>query len=161
MNKIISLKKAIRISKKLHSDKKTFVISGGCFDILHLGHVKFLKNAKKQGNLLLILLESDESVKKLKGQERPINAQTERAEILAAISFVDYVILLNGIKSNDEYDKLIKDLNPDIIAVTKNDPNVIHNQRQAKQIGASVLEVIARIPNKSSTNLAKLIAENF
>lgn len=161
MNKIISLKKAIRISKKLHSDKKTLVISGGCFDILHLGHVKFLKNAKKQGNLLLILLESDESVKKLKGQERPINAQTERAEILAAISFVDYVILLNGIKSNDEYDKLIKDLNPDIIAVTKNDPNVIHNQRQAKQIGASVLEVIARIPNKSSTNLAKLIAENF
>lgn len=161
MNKIISLKKAIKISKKLHLDKKILVISGGCFDILHLGHVKFLKNAKKQGNLLLILLESDESVEKLKGKERPINSQTERAEILAAINFVDYVLLLNGIKSNEEYDKLIKDLNPDIIAVTKNDPNVIHNQRQAKQIGASVLKVIARIPNKSSTNLAKLISKNF
>lgn len=161
MNKIISLKKAVKISKKLKADKKTLIISGGCFDILHLGHIKFLKNAKKQGNELLILLESDESVRKLKGKERPINSQIHRAEILAAINFVDHILLLNGIKSNKEYDKLIKDLKPDIIAVTKNDPNMIHNKRQAKETGAKILEVIARIPNKSSTNLAKLISENF
>ena len=161
MNKIVTLKKAVKISKKLKADKKTLIIGGGCFDILHLGHIKFLKNARKQGNVLLILLESDESVRKLKGKERPINSQIQRAEILAAITFVDYILLLNGVKSNKDYDKLIKDLNPDIIAVTKNDPNIIHNKRQAKEVGAKVLEVIARIPDKSSTNLAKLITQNF
>ena len=66
MNKIVTLKKAVKISKKLKADKKTLIIGGGCFDILHLGHIKFLKNAKKQGKKLLILLESDESVRKLK-----------------------------------------------------------------------------------------------
>ena len=161
MSKVITLKKAIKISKNLHSKKKTLVLTGGCFDILHIGHIKFLKNAKKQGNLLFVLLESDESVKKLKGKERPINAQPDRAEILSSVSFVDYVILLDGIKENAWYDKLILDLKPDIIAVTKGNLQVKHNKRQAKLVNAKVVEVIARLENKSSTNLAKLIAQNF
>jgi cytidyltransferase-like protein len=126
-----------------------------------MGHIKFLKNAKKQANYLFILLESDESVKKLKGEARPINSQADRAEILSAINFVDYVIPLERVLTNTEWDKLIINLNPDIIAATKDDPKIAHNKRQAKEINAKVIEVIARIENKSSTNLAKLIEQNF
>lgn len=161
MNKIISIKKAVKISKKLHASDKTLVLSGGCFDILHIGHIKFLKNAKKYGNSLFILLESDESVKKLKGEKRPINSINDRAEILASINFVDYVIPLEGVMTDIDYDKLIFNLKPDVITVTKNNPEVIHAKRQAKKINAKVIEVIARIENKSSTNLAKLISKNF
>ena len=161
MSKIITLKKAIKISKNLHSKKKTLVLCGGCFDILHVGHIKFLKHAKKQGNALFVLLESDESVKKLKGADRPINAQEDRAEILSSIGFVDYVILIERIKENIWYDKLILDLKPDIIAVTKGDTKKEHNIRQAKSVNAKVVEVIGRLKNKSSTNLAKLISQNF
>jgi rfaE bifunctional protein nucleotidyltransferase chain/domain len=161
MSKIISVKKAIKLSKNIHANKKNLAIAGGCFDILHMGHIKFLKNAKKQANYLFILLESDESVKKLKGEARPINSQADRAEILSAINFVDYVIPLERVLTNTEWDKLIINLNPDIITVTKDDPKIVHNKRQAKEINAKVIEVIARIENKSSTNLAKLIEQNF
>jgi FAD synthetase len=161
MSKIISINKAIKLSKNLHSEKKTLVLAGGCFDILHLGHIKFLKNAKKQGNCLFILLESDESVKNLKGKQRPIHPQTERAEILSAISFVDYIIPLPKILSDREWDKLIVNLNPDIIAVTKGHPQIDHNKRQARLVNAKVIEVIARIDKKSSTDIANIIAKDF
>ena len=161
MSKVITLKKAIKISKNLHFKKKGLVLCGGCFDILHIGHIKFLKNAKKQGSSLFVLLESDESVKKIKGKERPINSQSDRAEILSAVSSVDYIILLEGIKDDSWYDKLILDLKPDVIAVTKGSLQIKHNKRQAKLVNAKVLEVISRIENKSSTNLAKLISQNF
>ncbi len=161
MSKIISIKKAIKICKTAHSNNKTIVIAGGCFDILHLGHIKFLKQAKKQGNILIILLESDESVQKLKGKGRPINQQLDRAEILAAVEFVDHVVPLEGVLQNADWDKLIFNLNPNIIAVTKKDPQIIHNKRQAGKINAKIIEVIARINNQSSTKLAQLISENF
>ena len=161
MSKIISIRKAIKLSKKIRAQEKTIVLAGGCFDILHSGHIKFLKHSKKYGNYLFILLESDESVNKLKGDNKPINIQSDRAEVLAAVNFVDYVIPLSGIMKNDDYDKLIADLSPDVLAVTKGDSQLIHNKRQAKKINAKVVEVIAHIENKSSSNLAKLIGKYF
>jgi FAD synthetase len=161
MSKVITLKKAIKISKNLHSKKKTLVLSGGCFDILHLGHIKFLKGAKRQGNSLFVLLESDESVKALKGKERPINSAGDRAEILSSLHSVDYIIALEGIKENEWYDKLILELKPDVIAITKGNQQIKNYKRKAKLVNAKVIEVIGRIENKSSTNLAKLIAQNF
>lgn len=161
MNKIVSLQKAIEISQNIKIQKKTIVLGGGCFDILHIGHIKFLEKAKKYGNYLFVLLESDATVKKLKGKERPINNQKDRAGILSAINFVDYVVLLGEIKNNEQYDKMVFDLKPNIIAVTKNDPKTIHNKRQAKMINAKVVSVINRLTNKSSSNLSKLIAKNF
>ena len=161
MSKIINVKEAEILSKKLQKTGKKIVIAGGCFDILHLGHIKFLEKAKESGDFLFVLLENDESVKKLKGKDRPINNQKDRAEILTAISFVDYVILLNEMKSNNDYDNLIFKLKPNIIATTKNDPQIIHNIRQAKIINARVILVINRIKNKSTSHLAKIIFKNF
>jgi rfaE bifunctional protein nucleotidyltransferase chain/domain len=161
MNKIIPIQEVLKLSQKIKKENKTIVLCGGCFDILHIGHIQFLENAKRQGDYLFILLESDQSVKKIKGKNRPINLQSDRAEILSSINFVDYIILLNEIKTNKDYDKLVFDLKPDIIAITKNNEKEIHVQRQAKKINAKVVDVITRIKDKSTTRLAGLIAKNF
>lgn len=161
MNKIISVSDAEKIAQNLKQKNKTIVISGGCFDILHIGHIRFFKKAKEKGDYFFILLESDETVKKLKGKNRPINPQIDRAEVLSAIDFIDYVVLLDKIKTNDEYDNLIYKIKPNVIATTKNDPQVIHNIRQAQKINATVAYVTKRVKNKSTTLLAKIISENF
>ena len=161
VNKIINLTDAVKISKKLKEENKTIVVSGGCFDILHIGHVKFLQEAKKRGDVFFILLENDNTVRKLKGKNRPINPQGERAEVLAALSLVDYVVLLEDMNTNQDYDNLIYELKPNIIATTKNDPQAVHNERQAKKINAKVSYVTNRIQNKSTTLLSKIIAEKL
>lgn len=161
MGNILNLQQAIEISQKIKSEKKSIVLAGGCFDILHIGHIKFLEKARKNGDYLFILLESDESVKKLKGDKRPINSQKDRSQILSALKFVDYVILLSGIKESKDYDSLVEKIHPDIIAVTKNDKALFHKQRQAKKINAKVVSVIERVEDKSTTRLAKLISQDF
>lgn len=161
MNKIINVEVAEKISRKLRKEKQVVVVSGGCFDILHIGHIKFLEKAKEQGDFLFILLESDKAVRKIKGDKRPINNQKDRANILSAISFVDYVVMLSEMKTNNDYDNLIKKINPNIIATTKNDPQGIHNKRQAKKINAKVAYVTNRIRNKSTSKLAEIIYKNF
>ena len=161
MSKILNINQAIRISRKIHDQNKTVVLTGGCFDILHIGHIQFLKNAKKNGDYLFVLLESDETVRKLKGSKRPINNQKDRAQILSAVKYMDYVVLLPQMNFNKDYDDLVYKLSPNIIAVTQNSPQIVHNLRQAKKINAKVLQVTKKIEDKSTTNLAKLIAQNF
>lgn len=160
-SKIIDVNKSQDLSKRLREEGKKIVVLGGCFDILHVGHIKFLENAKKQGDILFLLLESDATVKRLKGENRPINIQKDRAVILSALSSVDFVVTLPEIKNSLEYDALIEKLNPNIIAVTRKDPQAIHNLRQAKKINAKVVYVIDRIRNRSTSNLAKIIQKNF
>ena len=85
MKKILSVNQAVKISKELKSQKKTIVIVGGIFDILHSGHIKFLKKSKEYGNYLFVLLEDDIKAKKEKGDKRPINSQKDRAKVLSTI----------------------------------------------------------------------------
>ena len=126
MNKIIKIDRVLKISRELKSKGKSIVLVGGCFDILHLGHIKFLKNSKNLGDILFVLLENDESVKKLKGKDRPINNQRQRAQVLSALSTVGYVVLLPQMKTDRDYDKLITQIKPDFIGVTQDDPNISH-----------------------------------
>ncbi len=160
MNRIISTQKAIKISKKLRREGKKLVLAGGCFDILHVGHIKFLGAAKKRGDVLFILLESDKNVEKFKGKNRPINSQKERAIVLSSLRPVDYVIVLELMKTSSDYDKLIINLKPDVIATTKKSRQIIHNARQAKLIDGEVALVINRISNKSTTRLANIISQD-
>lgn len=157
MNRIITTEKAIKISKKMKRAGKKIVLAGGVFDILHVGHIKFLEAAKKRGDVLLILLENDENVKIYKGKNRPINSQDDRALVLSSLRSVDYVIKLQNIKNNEDYDKLIIRLKPDIIAATKKSEQITHIQRQAKLIDAEIALVVNRISDKSTTNLARII----
>ncbi|OGH09595.1 MAG: hypothetical protein A2152_03830 [Candidatus Levybacteria bacterium RBG_16_35_6] len=155
MNKINGIDKAEEISKKLRKGGKSIVLAGGCFDLLHIGHIRFLKEAKKYG-FLFILLESDESIGKLKGKKRPIIPVQERAEILSSISYVDYVIPLKGIKNNNDYNELVGKIKPDFIAITKGDLARSLKEKQAKDIGAKIIEVTDRIKDKSSSKLAEI-----
>lgn len=157
MNKILNIKEAIETANKLHQNGNKIILAGGCFDILHIGHIEFLKQAEKYGDYLFILLESDESCAK-KGKNRPINIQYDRAKILSAIELVDYIILIPKFNDQD-YINLIKQLKPDTIAVTKNDPFKDRKEKQAKLISAKVVEVISHLSNKSTTNLLKLLSE--
>ncbi len=155
MNKVITTKAAIIISERLRKENKTIVLAGGCFDILHNGHIAYLTKAKEQGEILMVLLENDKTIKKLKGKNRPFHAQKDRAAILASLEVVDYIVLLPYMENDKSYDKLVISLKPDIIAATKGDPQESHKQRQAKQIDAKVVEVIKRIKDSSTSQLAE------
>ncbi|MGD0780291.1 MAG: D-glycero-beta-D-manno-heptose 1-phosphate adenylyltransferase [Dehalococcoidales bacterium] len=108
--KVILLQKLVTLRKQLTNRGNTIVLTNGCFDILHLGHIKFLQKAKYLGNMLVVGVNSDVSVAKLKGNGRPIMAQEARAEILAALSCVDYVIVFDELTAV----KIVSELRPDI-----------------------------------------------
>lgn len=156
MKKILTVSQAIQRSNKLRREGKSIVLAGGCFDILHVGHITFLEEAKKHGDVLMVMLESDETVQQLKGDERPINTQQERAKILEAIYAIDYIILLPKDMNNKIYDGFVLQIKPAIIATTEGDPYKSHKDRQAKKAGATVVEV-KRIENVSTSKLANIL----
>ena len=94
---------------KLHQQK--IVFTNGCFDVLHFGHVHYLLEAKKLGDILVVGLNSDDSVRRLKGPTRPINGEKERAFVLASLAFVDYITLFE----EDTPENLIKVVQPDVL----------------------------------------------
>ena len=159
MNKILSIEDAVQLANQLQQQNKKIVLAGGCFDLLHIGHITFLEEAKKQGNILIIMLESDATITATKGKNRPINSQKIRAKILAALAAVDFIILLEPHMSNADYGTLVFSLKPAIIATTAGDSNRSYKERQAKQIGAKVIDVTPQIADKSTTKLVELLNE--
>lgn len=131
------------------------VLVGGCFDVIHEGHKKFLELSKKQGSKLIVFLESDANIAKLKGKGRPVNTQIVRAENLSKINDVDYIILLKTPKSEQYYYNLVKLLEPDIIAVTAGDEHLKEKKEQAKLVNGTVVEVMKRDSNFSTTKMVK------
>ena len=105
------LKDNINFLKKIKEENKKIVFTNGCFDILHVGHIRYLSKAKKLGNILIVGLNSDKSVKKLKGDNRPINIFEDRATLLASLRFVDLVIIFE----EKTPENLIKKIKPDIL----------------------------------------------
>lgn len=94
----------------IHHAGKTVVTTNGCFDILHVGHVRYLEKTKTFGDYLIVLLNSDKSVKSIKGPSRPVNNEMDRAEILSALRCVDYVVLFD----EDSPRNLLDEMKPDI-----------------------------------------------
>lgn len=107
--KIVSVSRLKDVLKRRKNKKVVF--TNGCFDILHFGHVKYLAAARSKGNILVVGLNTDASVRHLKGKNRPINPQEDRAEVLAALECVDYVVLF----SQETPLELIKTIEPDIL----------------------------------------------
>lgn len=155
--KINQLNKLLQVLKE---KKQKRVLIGGCFDIIHLGHIDFLKKAKELGGVLIVLLESDENIKINKGLNRPINPQSERAKILATLRMVDYVVELPEMKNDTNYDLLIGQIKPDIIALSKGDINFLKKERQALMVGAKLVEVNNLIENKSTSRIIDLISNS-
>ena len=101
----------IDIIKKIKAERRKIVFTNGCFDLLHVGHIRYLSKAKKLGDFLIIGLNSDRSVKKLKGKDRPINSFEDRATLLSALNSVDLVIKFE----EQTPENLIKDIVPDVL----------------------------------------------
>lgn len=155
MDKLLSYDTIETDIKKIKAQGK-LVLVGGCFDILHIGHIEFLDRAKKQGDTLLVMLESDTSVRKRKGENRPINSQKKRARVLSTLRTVNYILPLPYLKTDLEYYDLVKKLEPDIIAVTENDTAYNKKVEQAKQVSGRVVEVIKRLPHSTTKILEQI-----
>lgn len=156
--KILTVKQAEKLSADLHVRHKSIVLAGGCFDVLHPGHVIFLERAKKAGDYLLLLLESDEKIRQIKGEKRPVHNRKERALILSSISFVDFIVCMPFLKTDLEYDELILKIKPDIIAATKGDKQIAHKKRAAGKAGAGLVFVTKMVGRYSTSRI--LVAKN-
>ncbi|MGL4986048.1 MAG: D-glycero-beta-D-manno-heptose-7-phosphate kinase [Treponemataceae bacterium] len=110
-SKLLSRQNFISVIKNLKKNNKNIVFTNGCFDILHIGHVRYLAKARLLGDILIVGLNSDNSVKRLKGENRPINTELVRAEMLGNLSFVDYIILFE----EDTPYEIIKVIEPSVL----------------------------------------------
>jgi FAD synthetase len=155
MAKIISSEQIDLIPK----DKK-IVLVGGCFDILHLGHITFLEKARESGEIV-VMLESDQNIKRLKGGDRPVNPQESRAKVLSHIDLVSYIILLPEMETDDEYDQLVAKIGPKVIATTRGDAAIHHKVRQSKLTGAVLLEVVDPLPAHSTSLVLETISKKI
>lgn len=125
---------------------KKVILVGGCFDILHWGHIAFLKKAKSLGSYLVVALESDENTRKLKGPGRPIHTQVQRKKMLESLRFVDKVIILSD---RPDYRQLVLKVKPDIVAVAAGGKQ---NTYGVKKV------VMPKIKTSSTTQIAKLLS---
>ena len=110
MGQILRRENVADFVDKLHKSGKTVVATNGCFDILHVGHVKYLQKTKSFADYSIVLLNSDKSVRSIKGPTRPVNNEQDRAEILCALSCVDYVVLFD----EDSPRNLLDEIKPDV-----------------------------------------------
>jgi D-beta-D-heptose 7-phosphate kinase/D-beta-D-heptose 1-phosphate adenosyltransferase len=128
---------------------KKIVFTNGCFDILHVGHTRYLEQARKLGDLLIVAVNSDNSVRRLKGANRPINGELERAELLSNLRFVDYVIIFD----EDTPYNLIKDLKPNILVKGGDykDKNIVGSEL------VDEVKIVELVEGYSTTNIINKI----
>ncbi len=149
MNKVVAQSDLNDLLNTLRTEEKIIVTTNGCFDILHVGHVRYLQKAKEFGDILIVALNSDESVKKIKGPTRPINNEDDRAEVLSALEFVDYVVLFDDESPQD----LLAHIKPDVH--TKGADYTIETLPELKVIveNGGRVEFIEFVDGKSTTAL--------
>lgn len=151
--KIITYNQAERISKKLHSQNQIIGLKTGCFDVFHVGHLKALQHAKAHCDVLIVGLGSNSTLKTLKGQNRPIFSETERAEVIAGLSVVDYVVVLKE-KLIDRIDhrKLIGLMKPNVYFLPPNDKALPLKKDLAKKYGIKIKFKKEYKPDQVSTS---------
>lgn len=141
-------------AEKLHSLGKKIVFTNGCFDILHLGHVQYLTYARSLGDCLVLGLNSDASVKRLKGPERPIVPEDERAEMLLGLKAIDYVVLFE----EDTPTNLITAIRPDILIKGADWSHNVVGREVVEEYGGKVM-LAKLVEGKSTTNIIKKIED--
>jgi rfaE bifunctional protein nucleotidyltransferase chain/domain len=156
LGQILNKKELIIQVKKWHDNNKIIVFTNGCFDLLHRGHVEYLNQAKKYGDLLIVGLNSDESVRRLKGENRPYIHDIDRAYIISQLNPVDYVYVFN---EDNPYD-LIKLVEPKVLVKGSDySLNEIIGRDLVEKNGGRVI-TIPLVEGKSTTDLVKRIQQN-
>ncbi|MEI7640282.1 MAG: adenylyltransferase/cytidyltransferase family protein [bacterium] len=157
MRKIIKRELLAKIIARLKKQGKKIVFANGCFDIMHVGHIRFLRSARSKGDVLVVGLNSDASVRRLKGKGRPLVNENERAEMMAAFEFVNYVVIFNELT----VEKTLKTLRPTYHAKgTDYTKDTVPEKDMAAALGIKI--TIAGDKKKHSTkDLIKTILERY
>jgi D-beta-D-heptose 7-phosphate kinase/D-beta-D-heptose 1-phosphate adenosyltransferase len=136
--KILSLEKLLGVRQGLRTEGQRLVFTNGVFDLLHVGHVRYLKSARELGDALLVAINSDRTVRELKGDNRPLTNEIERAEILSALRQVDYVTIFDDVSPRT----LIARLLPDVL-VKGGDYGLadIHGREEVEAAGGRVVSL--------------------
>ena len=153
MNRVLERKEAQELIDKLKKEGKKIVFTNGCFDILHVGHMRYLEEAKSFGDYLFVGVNSDESVRRLKGPTRPINNEQDRAELLAGLKSVDYTVVF----TEDTPVELIEELKPSIhIKGGDYKKEDLPETKVVESYGGEVY-IVSLVEEKSTTNVVKKI----
>lgn len=144
-DKILTREAMIAERAKLKAAGKTVVFTNGCFDILHSGHIHYLHFARRQGDVLVLGMNSDASVKRNKGDDRPINCEADRAEVLAALECIDYLVPFD----EDEPRDLIEALLPDVLVKGEDWAHYVSGREEVEASGGKV--VLAKMVEGRST----------
>lgn len=152
---ILSREELVEEIRKRRLEGATVVLANGCFDLFHVGHVRYLAGAKELGDILVVGVNSDEQVRKLKGENRPLMPENERAEIVASIRFVDYVTVF----PEPTVEELIRALRPDFHAKgTDYTTDTVPEREVVKEYGGKVA-IVGDPKNHSSSELISLLNE--
>ena len=148
---ILMLSELVVKRSNYEKDVKKVVFTNGCFDILHAGHVRYLNAAKALGDVLIVGLNSDESVRRLKGEGRPVNPAADRAEVLAGLRAVDHVIVFGEATAEE----LVRQLKPDIYV--KGGDYSLETLPEAKIVGSygGKTVLIPMVEGRSTTNVIR------
>lgn len=147
---------SMRTSKDGAGDE--LVVVTGVFDLLHVGHLRFLQAARVLGSRLVVGVESDERVRRWKGPDRPIQTQEDRCELLSALRVVDDVFIIEGERVEpDYYVELLRPLHARYLAVTADDPFLEAKRAAMAEIGVELRVVIPRVENYSTSHLITLL----
>ena len=136
--------------------KLKIVIANGCFDILHPGHINLLGFAKQQGDLLVVLINSDRSVRELKGENRPILKEQDRAALLSAMEAVDYVVIFDGQTPMEQ----IKQIRPDVLVKGSDWTGAVVGQEWVEANGGKVV-LMPLVEGRSTTNIIDEVIERY
>jgi rfaE bifunctional protein nucleotidyltransferase chain/domain len=155
MGQIVSQNQLVNIRKSLRKNGKVVVFTNGCFDIIHRGHVEYLAKAKKMGDILIIGLNSDKSVRRLKGAGRPVVKMPDRAIVLAHLDMVDYVVEFGSLTPKALISKLLPDI---LVKGGDYSPEDIVGASEVKSSGGKVV-TIPLVKGRSTTGMISKISK--
>jgi rfaE bifunctional protein nucleotidyltransferase chain/domain len=157
LDKIKTREELKQIIRKAQSEGKKVVTTNGCFDVLHVGHLRYLQSAKQLGDILIIAINSDDSVRAIKGDKRPLVPENERAELLAGLECVDYVMIFSELTPIE----FLTELRPNIhVKGGDYTTDRVIERETVESIGAE-LRLLPGAEGKSTTNLIEIIIERY
>ena len=157
MSNIKSKREILLIRNQLKADGKKVVFTNGCFDLIHSGHVDYLVKSKEMGDVLILALNSDSSIKRIKGDKRPILKQDERAFIVSNLKPVDYVIFFD----EDTPAEIIKDLIPDVLVKGADWTIDKIIGREIVEANGGEVKTIKFVNDQSTSNIIKIIKDRY
>jgi len=155
--KIKSLEEIVRLRGKLRESGQRLVFTNGCFDILHVGHVRYLNRARALGDRLVVALNSDLSVRRIKGALRPVIPEMERAEVLAALASVDYLFLFDDVTPQRIIDAIVPDV---LVKGSDWEISRVVGRETVERAGGAVLTV-PMVEGSSTSGIIRKVLENL